>query len=161
MFRLVILLSGAFLLLLAPVLGQQDDFSGDVDNLCLGCICEAASDCDRQAGCLGDVCGLFKITRPYWVDAGRPLVQGDDPEQAEAYPRCSSDPTCSARAVQNYMAKYKQDCDGDGAVDCQDYAAIHRLGGYGCKGDLDPVYKGKVKACLNQWQTDLFRSGGP
>ncbi|KAJ8894281.1 hypothetical protein PR048_006894 [Dryococelus australis] len=144
----------------AALLPGLDDFSGDVDNLCLGCICEAASDCDRRAGCVRDVCGLFKITRPYWVDAGTPAVDGDTADQPEAYPRCASDTDCSAKAVQNYMAKFKQDCNGDGKIDCLDYAAIHRMGGYGCKGELDAAYSGKVKACLFQWETDLFRSGG-
>lgn len=35
-----------------------------VTDVCLGCICEASSGCDRSLKCGGDVCGLFRIT---WV----------------------------------------------------------------------------------------------
>ena len=45
-----------------------------------------------------------------------------------------------------------QDCDGDGAVNCLDYAAIHRLGGYGCSGALDYNYQNKFMNCQRQVQ---------
>lgn len=35
-----------------------------VTDVCLGCICEASSGCDRNLQCNGDTCGLFRIT---WV----------------------------------------------------------------------------------------------
>ena len=52
-----------------------------VSEICLGCICEAVSNCNRSAGCNGDVCGLFKITWAYWSDAGKPIINGDAREQ--------------------------------------------------------------------------------
>lgn len=42
-----------------------------------------------------------------------------------------------------------QDCNGDGRIDCRDYAAIHRLGGYGCSAPLDPTYLGRFNKCLS------------
>lgn len=45
----------------------QNNVSNDptpVTDVCLGCICEASSGCDRSLKCTGDVCGLFRIT---WV----------------------------------------------------------------------------------------------
>lgn len=35
-----------------------------VTDVCLGCICEASTGCDRSAKCNGDSCGMFQIT---WV----------------------------------------------------------------------------------------------
>jgi hypothetical protein len=40
-----------------------------------------------------------------------------------------------------------QDCNRDGVIDCLDYAAIHKLGGYGCSAPLDQYYKNKYDAC--------------
>lgn len=47
-------------------------------NWCLGCICEAISNCNRTLKCDGDVCGLFRITWPYWADSGKPTVNNED-----------------------------------------------------------------------------------
>ncbi|XP_067011443.1 lysozyme [Anabrus simplex] len=123
---------------------------GPVTDICLGCICEAISGCNRTMGCSGDVCGLFRITWAYWSDAGKPVIAQDDPANEGAYVRCVTDVYCAARTVQGYMAKFGKDCNGDGAVDCYDYAAIHRLGGYGCNGNLDYNYYNKFLACQNQ-----------
>ena len=49
-----------------------------MSELCLGCICEAASNCNRSLGCDGDVCGLFRITWAYWADAGKPVIAQDN-----------------------------------------------------------------------------------
>ncbi|KAK9507641.1 hypothetical protein O3M35_007453 [Rhynocoris fuscipes] len=50
------------------------------------------------------------------------------------------------------MNRFAQDCTGDGKVDCWDYAAIHKLGGYGCKGPLNEQYKAKFISCQQQAQ---------
>lgn len=34
---------------------------------------------------------------------------------------------CAEAAVRGYMAKWASDCNGDGKVDCLDYAAIHKV----------------------------------
>jgi hypothetical protein len=44
-----------------------------------------------------------------------------------------------------------QDCDGDGQVDCQDYARIHRMGVADCgkqPGDDFYEFKNDIDACL-------------
>lgn len=62
-----------------------------------------------------------------------------------------NEPFCAARAVQGYMAKFPQDCNNDGIVDCRDYAAIHKLGGYGCSSDnLPAFYVNRFDQCLKQ-----------
>lgn len=50
-----------------------------MSQVCLGCICEAVSNCQTSLKCEGDVCGVFRITQPYWVDAGKPVLLNDDP----------------------------------------------------------------------------------
>ncbi|XP_021918570.1 lysozyme-like [Zootermopsis nevadensis] len=133
-------------------LGQQQSQQGPVSELCLGCICEATSNCNRSLGCNGDVCGLFRITWPYWSDAGKPVIPQDHPDNEGAYVRCVTEPYCAATTVQGYMAKFGKDCNGDGIVNCFDYAAIHRLGGYGCSGALDYNYQNKFMNCQRQVQ---------
>ncbi|KAK9675302.1 Destabilase [Popillia japonica] len=44
---------------------------------------------------------------------------------------------CSTRTVQGYMRKFKKDCNNDGEINCDDYFAIHFLGGYGCTAIAD------------------------
>ncbi|XP_036333612.1 invertebrate-type lysozyme 3-like [Rhagoletis pomonella] len=123
-----------------------------VTDVCLGCICEAISGCNRTATCTGGVCGLFRITWPYWADGGKQTLNGESPESESAYANCVNDPYCAADTIQNYMTKYAQDCNGDSQVDCYDYAAIHKLGGYGCKGELGYNYLNTLSNCLSLFQ---------
>lgn len=55
------------------------DSKEKVTEECLGCICEAVSGCNMTRGCAEDDCGMFRITRLYWVDAGQPTLALDDP----------------------------------------------------------------------------------
>lgn len=71
-----------------------------------------------------------------------------------AYANCSNDPYCAANTIQNYMIKYSQDCNDDNVVNCFDYAAIHKLGGYGCKGDLPFRYVTDLQNCLKSYGTN-------
>lgn len=146
---LAALMFAAFLLQPPATQGQQQ-YAPPVSEICLGCICEAVSNCNQSLRCTGDVCGVFRITWPYWADAGKPVLAQDKPEDDGAYARCANEPYCAARAVQGYMAKYAQDCTGDGVVDCYDYAALHRLGGYGCRGNLDQAFQDKFSRCMVQ-----------
>lgn len=43
---------------------------------------------------------------------------------------------------------FLQDCNGDGKLDCDDFAAIHVLGGYGCRGvPLPNDYLARYQQC--------------
>ncbi|XP_013140998.1 PREDICTED: lysozyme 2-like [Papilio polytes] len=119
-----------------------------VTEVCLGCLCQAVSGCKQGLQCDGDACGLFRITWAYWADAGKPTIDGSSPEAPGAYPTCTNDPGCAARTVQLYMNRFAQDCNGDGQIDCYDYAAIHKLGGYGCKADLPFKFHNTFNQCL-------------
>lgn len=153
-----------------------------VTEVCLGCICEAVSGCNTTLKCTGDVCGLFRITWPYWADSGKPTQQGDLPTDENAYANCVNEPYCAARAVQSYMTKFGQvcemleslereqikdiklfelfrgidslqDCNNDGQINCYDHAAIHLLGGYGCSGEISQRFKQPFERCLQQVKT--------
>lgn len=46
-----------------------------------------------------------------------------------------------------FLTCHLQDCNNDGKIDCDDFAAIHKLGGYGCKGGLPGVYGQRYQQC--------------
>lgn len=127
---------------------QPSNPAEPVSQTCLGCICEASSGCNTTLKCDGDVCGPFRITWGYWHDSGKPTFNNESPDSKQAFANCVNDAFCAARAVQGYMTKYGQDCNGDGKVDCDDYARIHRHGGYGCSAPLDPAYETPYKLCI-------------
>nr|CAD7398468.1 unnamed protein product [Timema poppensis] len=138
-------------------IGQQENKV--VDDLCLGCLCEAMSDCNRTFSCVGDDCGLFMITKPYWEDAGRHVIAQDDSSSPGAFQRCVVDPFCAAATVEGYMKTYSKDCNGNGAVDCEDFFALHFLGA-GCEGDINqasPEGLDKLRVC--QEEVAKIRSG--
>ncbi|CAH1108297.1 unnamed protein product [Psylliodes chrysocephalus] len=119
-----------------------------VNQACLGCICEAISACNTTSICSGDVCGPFRITWAYWADAGKPTVRQQSPEETTAYANCAGDTYCAALAVQGYMRRFQQDCNGDNKIDCDDFATIHKIGGYGCKGvALPEPYGQRYRQC--------------
>ncbi|CAH0589192.1 unnamed protein product [Chrysodeixis includens] len=119
-----------------------------VTEVCLGCICQATSGCKQGLTCEGDACGLFRITWAYWADAGKPTIGRQSPDDPDAYPNCTNDPYCAALAVQGYMRKFAQDCNGDGQINCYDYMAIHKKGGYGCVGELPFNYVNVFNQCV-------------
>lgn len=93
---------------------------------CLDCICEALSSCGSAStnNCgSGLVCGPFAISQAYWKDGRRP---------GASWTACARTKECSSVTIRNYMDKYKRDCNGDGYLTCEDYAAIHRRGPMSC-----------------------------
>ncbi|CAG9800371.1 unnamed protein product [Chironomus riparius] len=133
---------------------QNDTTLLPVTDVCLGCICEAASECDRSLKCSGDVCGLFRITWAYWSDSGKPTQQGETADSPNAYSNCVNEPFCAARAIQGYMRRFGQDCNGDGRIDCYDYARVHKFGGYGCRGELEYKYQTRFENCIKTFTSN-------
>jgi hypothetical protein len=44
---------------------------GGISDVCIGCICQGATTCNKTAQCTPDgVCGPLAITKPYWVEGG-------------------------------------------------------------------------------------------
>nr|XP_022916282.1 lysozyme-like [Onthophagus taurus] len=120
-----------------------------VTQSCLGCICEGISGCNVTSSCSGDVCGPFRLTWPYWSDGGKYTVNNESPTSPTAYKNCALDTYCSALSVQGYMLKYQQDCNNDGVINCDDYASIHVLGGYGCGGAWPEHFRLRYQQCKN------------
>ncbi|XP_015186257.1 PREDICTED: lysozyme-like [Polistes dominula] len=123
----------------------------EVSKVCLGCICEAVSGCKTTLGCNGDVCGPFRITHAYWVDAGKPTLNNEANTNEGAYPNCVNDAFCAGNAVESYMKKFGRDCNGDGIVNCDDYIRIHRYGKNGCMNQLDSKLEYVYKTCIQMF----------
>ena len=50
---------------------------------CLACICQASTSCNLTTPCVsqGQYCGPFLLSKPYWLDAGRPILFGDSADR--------------------------------------------------------------------------------
>lgn len=48
--------------------------------ICLRCICDATSGCNKMAKCDENSCGMFNMTRQYWNDAGRQEITEETEE---------------------------------------------------------------------------------
>lgn len=109
---------------------------------CLDCICEATTGCNVNSNnCLGGtVCGPFAISLAYWKDGRKP---------GASWTTCTRTKECSSVTIKNYMEKYKRDCNDDGFLTCEDYAAIHRFGPRLCSSKelLKENYWNKFLAC--------------
>ncbi|CAG0888647.1 unnamed protein product, partial [Darwinula stevensoni] len=140
---------------------------------CIECICRGSSNCDASIGCTWSggrqYCGPFHISEAYWIDAGRAVVEGGNPHAPDAFRTCATDYRCAASTMRLYVDKFqkidlnlwtleykgvespRQDCNGDGAIDCLDFALLHSQGGYGCQV-ADPganrLYA-EVRSCMS------------
>jgi len=119
---------------------------------CLGCLCEASTQCNVTVGCHTPYsgayfCGPFLISWAYWSDAGKPVIKGDDPDVKGAFENCVNDLYCAALTVRQYMAEFAEDCDKNGAVTCTDFVLIHKLGYTQCNGNLSGRFGQKFEEC--------------
>ena len=51
---------------------------------CLGCICQASTNCNMTVGCTGGdqyLCGPFLISWPYWADGGKFVLANDNADR--------------------------------------------------------------------------------
>ncbi|XP_033229112.1 invertebrate-type lysozyme 6-like [Belonocnema kinseyi] len=130
---------------------EVDEETNIVSAKCLRCICVAESDCNINLKCDDSVCGPYKITLGFWIDAGRPTVKDNDyyVEDYE-YRNCSNDMKCSARAIEAYMQRYAKDCNGDGEINCDDFIRIHHNGPLGCTKSLPENVKKAYEECMQQ-----------
>lgn len=53
----------------------------DIDDKCMTCLCQAATGCDLKYGCKEGYCGPFRMSRVYWIDAGKPTLPNDDADR--------------------------------------------------------------------------------
>ncbi|GLH12972.1 I-type lysozyme [Gryllus bimaculatus] len=63
---------------------------------------------------------------------------GEDP-----YADCAQVYKCASLIVTQYMNKLAKDCNGDGRVNCDDFAMSHHNGGYSCHLPLNRTAAGQ------------------
>jgi len=116
-----------------------------ISHQCLGCICEASTNCDKRATrCIsgGSFCGPFLVSRGFWQDAG---------SCGSSFQNCANDFACAGKILRSYYNAFSKDCNGDRRVTCDDYAMMHKNGGYNCGANLDSTpYWRQYLACKNQ-----------
>ncbi|XP_066966295.1 invertebrate-type lysozyme 2-like isoform X2 [Macrobrachium rosenbergii] len=136
------LIKTAIVCVTAAVIFALVQGQGSVQPNCLGCICEASTQCNVSVGCHTPYagayfCGPFLISWAYWADAGKPVIQNDDPNRQGAFENCVNDLYCSAETVRQYMGKFATDCTGDGAINCEDIVRVHKIGYNGCNANVN------------------------
>ncbi|CAH1183055.1 unnamed protein product [Ceutorhynchus assimilis] len=124
-------------LLICGLNGQANISISNLDRQCLRCLCYAATNCDLGRDCVAGYCGPYKISRLYWIDAGRVVLPEDDIQRSGAFEDCTFSYGCAQQLVTNYMSKYGRDCNGDGVTDCDDFVMINFNGGTHCDLPLD------------------------
>jgi hypothetical protein len=100
----------------------------------------------------GDYCGPFLISKPYWIDSGKPTLIDDNPDRDGAFQDCATDPICAAQTVRKYMNKFQKDCAGDGKISCDDLARIHLMGPFDCANPAvtTTIFYRKFEQCWNR-----------
>ncbi|XP_004519053.1 uncharacterized protein LOC101452634 [Ceratitis capitata] len=128
-----------------------------ITEACMQCICRTATEC-RPAVCGNNMdCGVFRISRPYWLDAGMPALEGDEGSTDNTnttYGRCVNNMYCATRVVAAYINKYARDCNRNGVIDCRDHIALHLLGPTGClqsEGVLPQVFARRMEDCFAEY----------
>lgn len=117
-----------------------------IDAACLSCICYATTKCDEHFTCSQGECGIYRINKLYWEEAGSPKLVGDDKTTPDAFKRCVLNPHCAGITLTGYVSKYIKDCNGDGVVNCYDYMATHFIGA-NCVGEVDPGFLSRFQNC--------------
>ena len=77
----------------------------------------------------GYYCGPLQISWPYWADGGKLGDKG----QKHDFEDCLTSKECAEKTMRNYMRKYSQDCNGDGLINCVDFAILHKTGYRQCQ----------------------------
>jgi len=108
---------------------QCDPTPNGLSDNCIGCICEASTRCNATTKCIsgGSFCGPFLLSKPFWVDGGSCVLEGDSPGDQGAWRRCALDIICSANTIRSYINRFGKDCNGDALVTCEDYTMIHKV----------------------------------
>ena len=96
------------------------------------------------------ICGPFQVDWEYWSEAGKP---GNRPDLSnlENFQQCLTNRQCAEETVRGYMAKFRKDCNEDGSIDCNDFAALHIAGPRSCNAQwyLDSQYYADFRSCYD------------
>lgn len=77
------------------------------------------------------VCGPYQINWEYWAEAGKPGNRGDL-SGLENFQMCANNRECADQTVRDYITRWRKDCNEDGVIDCNDFAALHVAGPNQC-----------------------------
>lgn len=149
-----------------------------INNECLECICyvsllfylsyknliqknwsqtfiKASSKCRASIGCRSDepgrsICGPYQVDWEYWAEAGKPGNRGDL-SNLENFQMCLNNRECADQTVREYLKRHRKDCNEDGTIDCNDFAAIHVSGTGQCNAQwyLDSKYYSDFRECYD------------
>uniref|UniRef100_A0A1Y1MF21 lysozyme n=1 Tax=Photinus pyralis TaxID=7054 RepID=A0A1Y1MF21_PHOPY len=134
-------------LILLPFIGILcEKMDTPVSISCINCIAHASSAQNFNKTCT-DSCGVFRVSKDYWIEAGMPMVNRIPNSHPKAFEKCANSPICGYHLVQLYMQKFKKDCNGDGVVDCDDFVRIHKLGADKCHEELPEHYLDRFEYC--------------
>lgn len=82
-----------------------------IPEYCIRCIFNVYSGC-AQKGYRKDYCGLFVISKDYWINAGELAMDGEQIDSNREYENCVNNVDCVKRTIQSYLLKYKQVPEG-------------------------------------------------
>ncbi|KAM7356699.1 uncharacterized protein ACRADG_002345 [Cochliomyia hominivorax] len=120
-------------------------------DFCLRCLCMTINEC-HTTQCSENPCGLYKISKLYWIDSGKPTIAGGSIDNEDQdYLTCVNDDTCSATTIRHYFNRFKKDCNNDGKLDCEDLILLHFMGPSGCLSNrLGYLHKNRMNKCFNE-----------
>ncbi|XP_037821680.1 uncharacterized protein LOC119610505 [Lucilia sericata] len=119
-------------------------------SVCFRCLCMTVNECQPTFCGSGNPCGIFRISKSYWIDSGKPTISGGSTSNEDQdYLTCVNDAMCSSAVIRQYYNRNKQDCNKDGVFDCQDQIALHLLGPSGClTQNLSSIHAKRMKNCF-------------
>ncbi|XP_065360732.1 uncharacterized protein LOC135954481 isoform X2 [Calliphora vicina] len=125
---------------------------------CLRCLCMTVNECLPTFCGSGNPCGLYRISKLYWIDGGRPTIAGGSTDNEDQdYLTCVNDDSCSATVIRQYYDRYKRDCNKDQLFDCKDQIALHLLGPSGClTQNLSNIHANRMKKCFTESYPDYY-----
>ncbi|XP_067011504.2 lysozyme [Anabrus simplex] len=120
-------IASIFYLSLVTVLAAKVSTSCDVvDDKCLKCLCMIRTGCDIERECTDDgQCGLFGITKLYWLDGGKKVIIGDNPNAVGAFERCVLEPFCATETVRGFYNRYQKAVNPLSNNTCVDLVVKH------------------------------------
>ncbi|XP_061396449.1 uncharacterized protein LOC133332084 [Musca vetustissima] len=129
----------------------------EISSKCLQCLCKTVSDCRPVKCATVDPCGIYGISKFYWIDGGKQIANDSKTEYNEEeddehrdYLQCVNNDKCATDTVNAYLKRYNRDCNNNGIIECEDYIALHVLGPSGCANrELSIMHKIRMNSCLN------------
>ncbi|KAF6033115.1 hypothetical protein EB796_008545 [Bugula neritina] len=137
------------LVLLCLALGE---IAAQVDEKCLSCLRQyedgPIDSCYKSFG-TKIACGVFHISKPFWVACG---------SIGYNWERCTQDEFCAGKCIQNFFRKFASRCAHQlkkpvSELTCADYVRLHH-GPDGCSMSSSLRHSRAINNCM--WQDNMF-----